>query len=53
MAVEKAGTEHEVILLNLQSAEGQLGFMRLLAKGYLISVTVSFTRFKISREGKP
>lgn len=51
MAVEKTGTENEVILFNLHSAEGQLGFMGQLAKGCFISV--SFTGFKISRKGKP
>lgn len=53
MADEKTGTESEVILFNLSSAEGQLGFMGQLTKGCLISVTVSFTGFKISREGRP
>lgn len=53
VAVEKTATENEVILFNLQSAEGQLGFVRQLSKGYLISLIVSFTGFKISGEGKP
>lgn len=53
MADEKTGTESEVILFNLHSAEGQLGFMGQLTKGCLISVIVSFTGFKISREGRP
>lgn len=54
MAVEKTGTEKEVTLFNLlHSAAGQLGFMGQLAKGCLISVIVSFTGFKISREGRP
>lgn len=53
VAVEKTGTENEVILFNLHSAEGQLGFMGQLAKGCLISVIVSFTGFKISGEGRP
>lgn len=50
MADEKTGAENEVLLFNLHSAEGQLGFMGQLAKGWLISVIVSFTGFKISRE---
>lgn len=53
VAVEKTGTENEVSLFNLHSAEGQLGFMGQLAKGCLISVIVSFTGFKISGEGRP
>lgn len=53
VAVERTGTENEGTLFNLQSAEGRLGFMRQLSKGCLISLIVSFTGFKISREGKP
>lgn len=52
MAVEKTGTEKEVILFNLHSAEGQLGFMGQLAKGCLISVIVNFLALK-SGEGSP
>jgi len=36
MAVEKTGTENEVILFNIHPAEGQLGFRRQLKKGCLI-----------------
>lgn len=53
MDVEKTGTDNEVILFSLLSAEGQLGFMGQLAKGCLISVIVNFTGFKIRREERP
>jgi len=53
MAVEKTGTENEITLFNLHSAEAQLGFMGQLAKGCLISVIANSTGFKISREGRP
>lgn len=52
MAVEKTGTENEVILFNVHSAEGQLCFMGQLAKGCLISVILSFTGFKNQQRGK-
>lgn len=52
MAVEKTGTENEVIMFSVHSAEGQLCFMGQLAKGCLISVIVSFTGFKNQQRGK-
>lgn len=50
MAVEKTGTEKEVILFNFHSAEGQLGVTGQLAKGCLISVMASF--LALIRRGK-
>lgn len=46
MAVEKTGTENEVILFILQSAEGQMGLVRQLSKGCVISLIVSFMALK-------
>lgn len=52
VAVEKIGTENEVVLFNLHFAEGWLGFMGQLAKGMLSFWDSKFYCLENQQRGK-